>query len=263
MSIVSSQAVGRQATNNAFISKLSYATDLDYQNAQPAFLVNFPDTSRAHIYYNTTLKIFRYHDGTNWKNLNTSSISSSPTSPVLPLISDLWFNTSDNSLNFWDGSAWVNISPSSSVTYLEVRSNISQVISGAGASATKVFNLINYDSSSGWSSLTNSYTIQLEGVYSISTGAFQLCTFGAGTSNSGCSILIRVNGVSVDRIASPGVYGSGGSVLGVNGCGSVNKKLFVGDVVSVLIVNAGIVISSQNTINPVDNYLTIVRIGDI
>lgn len=124
MSIVSSQAVGRQATNNAFVSKLSYATDLDYENAQTNFLVNFPDTSRAHIYYNTTLKIFRYHDGTNWKNLNTSSISSSPTSPVLPLISDLWFNTSDNSLNFWDGLAWVNISANSASNKAYVEATI-------------------------------------------------------------------------------------------------------------------------------------------
>lgn len=75
MSIISSQSVGRQATNNAFVSKLSYATDSDYENAQPAFLVNFPDTSRAHIYYNTTLKVFRFHDGVAWNSIGTGSVS--------------------------------------------------------------------------------------------------------------------------------------------------------------------------------------------
>ena len=173
MSIVSSQAVGRQATNNAFISKLSYATDLDYQNAQPNFLVNFPDTSRAHIYYNTTLKVFRYHDGTNWKNLNTSSISSSPTSPVLPLISDLWFNTSDNSLNFWDGSAWVNISanPASNKAYFHATINpTGQSIPAQATNATSVkvvWNSVIEDNESKWNVANNQYEIPRDGKYLI------------------------------------------------------------------------------------------------
>lgn len=189
MSIISSQSVGRQATNNAFVSKLSYATDVDYENAQPAFLVNFPDTSRAHIYYNTTIKAFRYHDGIDWKNLNTSSVSSSPTSPPSPLVGDLWFNTNDSSLNFWDGSAWVNISPSPSVSkaYVEATINPDGQSLPITYSTKVIWNNIVSDTQSCFNVLTNEFTAPRNGKYlfiilnrtsQISSGTGNLGMFG-------------------------------------------------------------------------------------
>ena len=183
MSIVSSQAVGRQATNNAFISKLSYATDSDYQNAQPAFLVNFPDTSRAHIYYNTTLKLFRYHDGINWVSLadTGANITQGTSLPVTAKLGDIFIYTGNtalvaglntlypNSVYYYTGASWLEFTRSNGMTVLGQTSG--QVITNA------VTTIINYNIQNNFfggavTSLgAGSYRPIKYGKYSISVGA--------------------------------------------------------------------------------------------
>jgi len=232
MSIVSSQAVGRQATNNAFISKLSYATDLDYQNAQPAFLVNFPDTSRAHIYYNTTLKLFRYHDGTDWKNLNTNSVSSSPTSPLSPLISDLWFNTNDNSLNFWDGSAWVNISANSASNKAYVEATISpdgQSLAPIGSSVKINWNNIVSDTQSCFDPFTDEFVAPRNGKYLI-LAMLRTQQTSNGIGNLSSFSQIWKNGSSYLESGAFSQYsGSTGLLFGARLVSSTILDLMVGD----------------------------------
>ena len=232
MSIISSQSVGRQATNNAFVSKLSYASDSDYENAQPNFLVNFPDTSRAHIYYNTTIKAFRYHDGTAWKNLNTTKTSSSTTAPSSPLVGDLWFNTSDNSLNFWNGSAWVNISPSSSANKAYVEATISpdgQSLAPIGSSVKINWNNIVSDTQSCFDPFTDEFVAPRDGKYLI-LAMLRTQQTSNGIGNLSAFSQIWKNGSSYLESGAFSQYsGSTGLLLGARLVSSTILDLMVGD----------------------------------
>lgn len=73
MSILNGERVNALVSNNAWISKNSYASDSDYQTAQATYSVPFPDSSKAHIYYNSALKEFRFHDGLTWQSLSIGS----------------------------------------------------------------------------------------------------------------------------------------------------------------------------------------------
>jgi len=91
MSIINGQSVNALVSNNAWISKNSYADDGDYVSAQSTYQVVFPDTSKAHIYYNTTLKLFRFHDGTSWNSISKSAlISEGGSFPSSPQIGDVF-----------------------------------------------------------------------------------------------------------------------------------------------------------------------------
>lgn len=73
MSILNGERVNALVSNNAWISKNSYASDSDYALAQVTYSVPFPDPSKAHIYYNSVLKEFRFHDGLIWQSLSIGS----------------------------------------------------------------------------------------------------------------------------------------------------------------------------------------------
>ena len=73
MSILNGERVNALVSNNAWISKNSYASDSDYALAQVTYSVPFPDSSKAHIYYNSVLKEFRFHDGLVWQSLSIGS----------------------------------------------------------------------------------------------------------------------------------------------------------------------------------------------
>lgn len=183
MSIISSQSVGRQATNNAFISKLSYANDVDYQNAQPAFLVNFPDTSRAHIYYNTTLKLFRYHDGANWLSIadTGANITQGTSLPVTAKLGDVFIYTGNtalvvglntlypNSIYYYAGAGWLELTKSNGMTILG--QNSGQVITN-GVTTIINYNIQNNFFGGAVTSLGGgSYQPIKYGKYSVSAGA--------------------------------------------------------------------------------------------
>lgn len=92
MSILNGERVNALVSNNAWISKNSYASDSDYELAQITYSVPFPDSSKAHIYYNSVLKEFRFHDGLIWQSLSIGSTANkaffhatiSPTGQSLP-----------------------------------------------------------------------------------------------------------------------------------------------------------------------------------
>lgn len=133
MSVLSNQPVGMSVTNNAFISKLSYASDAAYEAAQTTYLVPFPDVTRAHVYYNTTLKQYRYHDGVSWSTLGGGANVSEGTSyPAAPKTGDLFIYTGSilvaavapnpalypNKIYYFDGTNWFEFEKQKGMTVL-------------------------------------------------------------------------------------------------------------------------------------------------
>lgn len=67
MTVSCGQPMDALTFNEAFISRNTYASDADYQEAMTGKGLAFPDGT--HLYFNSTDKKFRYHDGTAWKEV--------------------------------------------------------------------------------------------------------------------------------------------------------------------------------------------------
>lgn len=61
------------------------------------------------IYWDSTAKILKVFNGTNWKTVSSST--SSAVNPVTPVVGDTWWDTVNSQLKVWSGSSWVVIGP--------------------------------------------------------------------------------------------------------------------------------------------------------
>ena len=209
-------------------------------------------------------------DGINFVPSKKQSITESATAPVSPILNDLWKNSSATSVSgvgsgnlaYWNGSAWIDFFGDS--VFLRVSSNIAQTIVGASATAVKSFNIVESDNFSGWSIAMNHYVVPENGVYQVSSGLFCACNFSA-PGNSGVNIFIQVNGVISTRLKGGGVFASTAplSGLGVTPAGSVAIRLLAGQTVRILCENGSALSQSQSTALSRDNYLTIIKIGEL
>lgn len=200
----------------------------------------------------------------------SSNITVSPTAPLSPNENDIWKNSSSTSISgvgsgnlaCWNGSAWIDFFGDS--VFLRVSSNIAQTIVGASATAVKSFNIVESDNFSGWSIAMNHYVVPEDGVYQISSGLFCICNFSA-PGNSGVNIFIQVNGVISTRLKGGGAFTSTAplSGLGVTTGGSVAIRLLAGQTVRILCENGSVLSQSQSTALSRDNYLTIIKIGEL
>lgn len=199
----------------------------------------------------------------------SSNITVSPTAPVSPLLNDLWLNNGTSTvsgvgsgvLSHWNGISWVPLA--GKCYHLKVSANIAQIINGTTTIATKSFNIINHDSANGWSVANNEYTIQKDGIYTVSINIASLCTSN-GVGNSGLNSFVYINGSPFARFKSGTVYSpSASSGLGVTTVGCASFRLLSGDVVRAVMQNGTIMSQTQNTTIATDNYMTITKIGDL
>lgn len=224
MSVINGQSINALVSNNAWVSKNSYASDGDYVSAQSTYQVAFPDTSKAHIYYNSTLKLFRFHDGVNWNTLDKKPVISTGTSfPSSPGPGDI-FVYSGNSIvvgtpslvpNFayyFNGTTWQELTQRFGKT--EVWSTTGQVIANATA-VDVIWNNFLDSSSSGGSvtvdTATGIMTPLKSGYYSIQhyirfdTIAIGAVSFSARIYKNG--VANKATHADVDRTATASAFG--------------------------------------------------------
>ena len=61
------------------------------------------------LWYDTSLGLLRYYNGTEFKNLATAT--STTDQPEDPNLGDMWFDTVNSQLNVYDGTTWILIGP--------------------------------------------------------------------------------------------------------------------------------------------------------
>ena len=195
MSILNGERVNALVSNNAWISKNSYASDSDYQTAQATYSVPFPDSSKAHIYYNSVFKEFRFHDGLAWQSLSTGSTTNK--------------------------------------AYFHARISIAGQ-SLPPPNAVKVnWDTIVLDTESGWQPLSNSYLVPRDGKYLITSALFTMSTTSA-VGNHSFTNSLYINGVVFFAISTYVYYSSGaGLVVGLRHHGSHVVDLLQGDTVDI------------------------------